>query len=285
MSSCSSRRSMRGGLTGAFSSVTLPGANAINTLQPVLIYTPTSVARGDHLYGRLGRCRRRHQLAGLLQLPQRLLRRGRRLQPRRHHQLAGLLRLPDGLLLGVLRVGSPGAARSCFRPTLFGLRGPVHGRNENSGHAPGTHVCKHARLEVPGVIPPAGRLQGGDEFFARAVRLDDPVQPAAGGAVADVLLLVVAGADGVEDRLVRGFVDLLPLALAGALLDHRERAGRLAGAHHGALGAGPGEGEERVEGRARTSRSSRRRRSRRRSPRSSARPSCSWRSPSWRRRG
>jgi hypothetical protein len=59
---------------------------------------------------------------------------------------------------------------------------------------------------------------------------------------------VVAGADGGEDLFVGLLVDLLALALAGAFFDHRERAGGLCGAHDRALGAGPGEGDERLEG-------------------------------------
>ena len=57
--------------------------------------------------------------------------------------------------------------------------------------------------------------------------LDHPVDPATSCPVADVLLLVVAGAHRVEDLVVRRLVDLFALALAAALLDHRQHARRL----------------------------------------------------------
>ena len=80
------------------------------------------------------------------------------------------------------------------------------------------------------------------------MRLDEAVYPAAGGGVADVSLLRVPRVHRGEDLLVGFGVDLFTLALAGFLLDHRQHAGGLVGAHDGALGVGPGEGDELVKG-------------------------------------
>src|SRR5262249_43507874 len=108
---------------------------------------------------------------------------------------------------------------------------------------------QHARLELARVVPSLVRgLQGRDELLARPVGLDDAVHPAPGRAVADVLLLAVAGVHRGENLLVRLLVDGLALALAALLLDHGECTGRLVGAHDRALGARPGEGDELVEG-------------------------------------
>ncbi len=108
---------------------------------------------------------------------------------------------------------------------------------------------QHAGLVGLGVVPPLiGGLERVDEFGAGVVGFDDAVDPAAGRAVADVGLLGVGGVDRAVDGLVRRLVDGLALALAAGFLDGGEHAGSLVGAHDGALGAGPGEGEELVEG-------------------------------------
>src|SRR5207249_738453 len=83
---------------------------------------------------------------------------------------------------------------------------------------------------------------------ARVVRRDDRIHPAAGCAVADVGLFLVAGLGQVAQFLqfFRGAYAAGALVLAPPDFEQRRR--RLIRAHHGVPRAGPGEDEGRVEG-------------------------------------
>src|SRR5262249_29681917 len=104
------------------------------------------------------------------------------------------------------------------------------------------------RLEFAEVGVEGGGFEGPDEGFASVCRINDGVDPKAGGGVARIGLVFVGGADGVVQILLLLFVDFFSGALKLLDFDFYKSARGGVAAHDGVTRGGPGKNEARVVG-------------------------------------